>query len=157
MLMYTGCRLNEVLTLKWEDVFLNENYLHLKDSKTEGKTIPLNEPAKNLLIKLQRVKENPYIFIGHKPGTCLTTLKTAWTRIRSLAGIEDVRLHDLRHTFASLAIKQGVDLYTVSKLLGHKDIKTTTRYAHLEVKQLIKATNKVDQIWQQSLLKGDSS
>ncbi|MBL0942468.1 MAG: tyrosine-type recombinase/integrase, partial [Alphaproteobacteria bacterium] len=153
MLMYTGCRLNEILTLNWQDVFLEEEYLHLKDSKTGEKTIPLNESAMNILINLQRNEGNPYVFLGKKPGTRLTTLKTAWNKIRRLAEIEDVRLHDLRHTFASLAIKQGVDLYTVSKLLGHRDIKTTTRYAHLEVKQLIKATNVVDQIWQKKRLK----
>jgi len=148
MLMYTGCRLGEILSLKWTDVFLKEGYLHLRDSKTGEKTIPLNESAKGVLGKLKQESENPYVFIGEKPGTCLTTLKRAWTKIRGLANLKDVRIHDLRHTFASLAIKQGVDLYTVSKLLGHKNIATTTRYAHLEMKQLIKATNVVDEIWQ---------
>ena len=149
MLMYTGCRLGEMLSLKWADVFLKEGYLHLKDSKTGEKTIPLNESAKSILVNLKQQKDNPYVFVGEKPGTCLTTLKTAWTKVRRLANLEDVRIHDLRHTFASLAIKQGVDLYTVSKLLGHKNIATTTRYAHLEMKQLLKATNVVDQIWQE--------
>lgn len=88
------------------------------------------------------------MFVGEKPGNCLTTLKTAWTKVRRPAGLEEVRIHDLRHTSASLAIKQGADLYTVSKLLGHRNIATTTRYAHLEMKQLIKATNFVDQICQ---------
>lgn len=148
MLIYTGCRLEEVLTLKWENIFLEEGYFHLKDSKVGETTIPLNESAKVIFSNLKPVKGNPYVFIGEKPGTCLTTLKRAWTKIRELADIKDVRIHDLRHTFASLAIKQGVDLYTVSKLLGHKNISTTTRYAHLEVKQLIKATNIVDQVWQ---------
>ncbi|MBM3469148.1 MAG: DUF4102 domain-containing protein [Alphaproteobacteria bacterium] len=149
MLMYTGCRLSEILTLKWEDVFLREGYIHLKDSKTGEKRIPLNESAKTVLASLSQEKGNPYIFVGSKPGTCLVTLQDAWSKIRSLANLEDVRIHDLRHTFASLAIKQGVDLYTVSKLLGHKNIATTTRYAHLEMKQLLKATNVVDQIWQE--------
>jgi integrase len=148
MLMYTGCRLGEILSLKWVDVFLKEGYLHLKDSKTGEKTIPLSESAKAVLGNITRVKENPYVFVGTKPGTSLTTLKRAWTNVRRLANLEEVRIHDLRHTFASLAIKQGVDLYTVSKLLGHKNIATTTRYAHLEMKQLLKATNVVDQIWQ---------
>ena len=148
VLMYTGCRLGEILTLKWTDVFLNDGHLHLKDSKTGERKIALNESAKAILATLKQVKDNPYVFVGEKPGTCLTTLKTAWTKIRRLANLEGVRIHDLRHTFASLAIKQGVDLYTVSKLLGHKNIHTTTRYAHLEMKELIKATNVVDQIWQ---------
>jgi len=148
MLLYTGCRLGEILTLKWDDVFLKEGYIHLKDSKTGEKRIPLNESAKAVLVSLNQEKGNPYIFVGSKPGTCLVTLQDAWNKIRSLANLEDVRIHDLRHTFASLAIKQGVDLYTVSKLLGHKNIATTTRYAHLEMKQLLTATNVVDQIWQ---------
>ena len=147
LLMHTGCRLSEVLTLQWDDVFLNEGYLHLKDSKTGEKKIPLNESAKSILASLKTVNGNPYVFVGDKPGTCLTTLKRAWTKIRGLADLHDVRIHDLRHTFASLAIKQGVDLYTVSKLLGHRNIHTTTRYAHLEIKQLIAATNKVDEVW----------
>ena len=149
MLMYTGCRLSEILTLKWQDVFLKEGYLHLRESKTGEKTIPLNESARKILSNLKEEKGNPHVFVGEKAGSCLTTLKTAWNKVRRLANLEDVRLHDLRHTFASLAIKQGVDLYTVSKLLGHKDIHTTTRYAHLEMKHLIKATNVVDQIWQE--------
>lgn len=149
MLMYTGCRLSEILTLKWQDIFLEEGYIHLKESKTGEKTVPLNESARKVLDNLEQERDNPYVFVGVKPGTCLTTLKTAWTKIRKLANLEGVRIHDLRHTFASLAIKQGVDLYTVSKLLGHKDIHTTTRYAHLEMKHLIKATNIVDRIWQE--------
>jgi integrase len=149
MLMYTGCQSGEILNLKWTDVFLTEGYLHLKDSKTGEKTIPLNESAKAILGNLRLQKGNPYVFVGEKPGTCLTTLKTAWTKVRRLANLEEVRIHDLRHTFASLAIKQGVDLYTVSKLLGHKNIATTTRYAHLQMDQLIKATNVVDQVWQE--------
>ncbi|HQS84281.1 MAG TPA: site-specific integrase [Alphaproteobacteria bacterium] len=148
LLMYTGCRLGEVLNLQWEEVFLKEGYLYLPDSKTGEKTIPLNKSAKAILTNLRYEKENPYVFVGEKPGSSLTTLNTAWYKIRSLANLNDVRIHDLRHTFASLAIKQGVDLYTVSKLLGHKNIATTTRYAHLEMKQLIEATNIVDQIWQ---------
>lgn len=148
MLLYTGCRLSEILTLQWEDVFLKEGYIHLKDSKTGEKRIPLNESASSLLRKLKQTEDNPYIFVGSKPGTCLVTLQDAWNKVRRLAGLEDVRIHDLRHTFASLAIKQGVDLYTVSKLLGHKHISTTTRYAHLEMTHLIKATNVVDQVWQ---------
>ena len=149
MLMYTGCRLGEILSLKWTEVFLKEAYLHLKDSKTGEKTVPLNESAKAILNNLKKDKENPYVFIGAKPGACLTNISRAWIKIRGLANLKDVRIHDLRHTFASLAIKQGVDLYTVSKLLGHKNIATTTRYAHLEMKELIKATNVVDQIWQE--------
>ena len=141
--MFIGSRRGEVLELKWEDVHLEDSYLYLKDSKVGVRTIPLNDKAKEILTSLQRQEGNPYVFCGNLPGTCLKDVKRAWQKIRTLAGIPDVRLHDLRHSFASFALKRGVDLYTVSKLLGHKNIATTTRYAHLELEHLKEATNKV--------------
>ena len=145
LLMYTGCRLGEVLNLKWEDVNLKENFIHLKDSKVGERGIPLNESAKNVILGLQKQADNPYVFCGDKKGTHLATLQKTWERIRKKAGIPDVRIHDLRHSFASFALKKGVSLYGVSKLLGHKNITTTTRYAHLELEELKKLTNIVDQ------------
>lgn len=145
LLMYTGCRLGEVLSLKWDDINLKENFIHLKDSKVGERGIPLNESAKNVLLGLQTQADNPYVFCGDKKGTHLVTLQKAWERIRQKAGIPDVRIHDLRHSFASFALKKGVSLYGVSKLLGHKNIATTTRYAHLELEELKKLTNLVDQ------------
>ncbi len=145
LLMYTGCRLGEVLSLKWEDVNLKENFIHLKDSKVGERGIPLNESAKNVILGLQKQVDNPYVFCGDKKGTHLFTIQKTWDRIRKKAGIPDVRIHDLRHSFASFALKKGVSLYGVSKLLGHKNIATTTRYAHLELEELKKLTNIVDQ------------
>lgn len=145
MLMYTGCRLGEILSLKWDDVNLKENYIHLKDSKVGERGIPLNEMAKDVLLELQKQENNQYVFCGDKKGTHLVNIHKTWQRVRNRAGLPDVRIHDLRHSFASFALKKGVDLYTVSKLLGHKNIATTTRYAHLELEQLKKATNIVAQ------------
>jgi integrase len=145
LLIYTGCRLGEVLSLRWEDVNLKENFIHLKDSKVGERGIPLNESAKNVILGLKKQADNPYVFCGDKPGTHLVTLQKTWERIRQKAGIPDVRIHDLRHSFASFALKKGVSLYGVSKLLGHKNIATTTRYAHLELEELKKLTNIVDQ------------
>ena len=145
LLIYTGCRLGEVLSLKWDDVNLKENFIHLKDSKVGERGIPLNESAKNVILGLQKQVDNPYVFCGDKPGTHLVAIHKIWYRIRKKAGIPDVRIHDLRHSFASFALKKGVSLYGVSKLLGHKNIATTTRYAHLELEELKKLTNIVDQ------------
>ena len=147
MLLYTGCRENEVLTLQWKDVHLEDGYIYLPDSKVGVRAIPLNNKAKQVLCSLQKQEGNPYVFCGNILGQHLKETKTTWRKVRELAGISDVRLHDLRHSFASFALKKGVDLYTVSKLLGHKNIKTTTRYAHLELDHLKKATNKVAEIF----------
>ncbi len=145
LLIYTGCRLGEVLSLKWDDVNLKENFIHLKDSKVGERGIPLNESAKNVILGLQKKPDNPYVFCGSKAGYHLIKVHNTWNRIRKKAGIPDVRIHDLRHSFASFALKKGVSLYGVSKLLGHKNIATTTRYAHLELEELKKLTNIVDQ------------
>jgi integrase len=99
----------------------------------------------NVILGLKKQADNPHVFCGNKKGTHLVTIQKIWDRIRQKAGIPDVRIHDLRHSFASFALKKGVSLYGVSKLLGHKNIATTTRYAHLELEELKKLTNIVDQ------------
>lgn len=150
LLLYTGCRRGEILSLKWEDVFLEEKYLSRPKSKEKGKkTIPLNEPSVEALKKLERKENNPYVFVGKKPGTHLYNFYSQWRKVRRLAAAQDVRIHDLRHTFASLAIKQGLDLYQVAKLLGHKNTQTTTRYAHIAKKDLIKSAQVVGEVFQQ--------
>ncbi len=147
LLIFTGCRLGEALTLPWEDVHLEDGYLYLKDSKVGVRTIALNDKAKQIFNSLPKQEGNPYVFCGNIPGKPLVNINGTWRKVRILAGIPDVRLHDLRHSFASFALKKGVDLYTVSKLLGHKNIATTTRYAHLELEHLKDATNKVAQVF----------
>lgn len=151
MLLYTGCREGEILTLRWENVHLKERYLYLEDSKVGVRTVALNEKSYEILNGLLREPSNPYVFCGKNPGHPLKEIKTTWHKVRTLAGIPDVRIHDLRHSFASFALKQGVDLYTVSKLLGHKNIQTTTRYAHLELDHLKKASNVVAKIFNQGV------
>ena len=150
MLLYTGCRESEITKLKWEEVHLNERYLYLKDEdkknrsiKTGTRTVPLNDQAIAILKNLDKRTNNPHVFCGSVPGQAIYGVGNLWTKVRQEAGIPDVRLHDLRHSFASFALKKGVDLYTVSKLLGHKNITTTTRYAHLELDALKEATNKI--------------
>lgn len=147
MLMYTGCRKSEILTLKWADVQLDQNCLHLKDSKTGEKIVPLNSLSKAVLESLEPQPNNPYVFCGKKPGGHLTDVKKTWTKIRKMLNIEDVRMHDLRHTFASMAIKSGLGLYQVSKLLGHSNIQTTMRYAHIEKEELVKSAKAVEAVF----------
>ncbi|GAO97848.1 tyrosine recombinase XerC [Caedimonas varicaedens] len=147
LLLYTGCRLGEILNLKWEDVHLKEKYIHLSDTKTGESARPLNQKAIDLLKTLIKQDENPYVFYGRVSGTRLTTIQFTWSNILKLSGIKNLRIHDLRHSFASFSLAQGVDLYTVSKLLGHKNIVTTTRYAHLELEKLKDASNKMSEVF----------
>jgi integrase len=139
--LYIGCRKSNILKLKWENVHLKEHYVFLPDTKVGEGACPLNKKAYDLLVSIKRQEGNPYVFPGRVPGKRLKEIKTAWRQILKRAGIKDFRFHDLRHSFASFYLSQGVDLYTVSKLLGHKNIQTTTRYAHLELEHLKKATN----------------
>lgn len=139
--LYIGCRKSNILKLKWENVHLKEHYVFLPDTKVGEGACPLNKKAYDLFASLKRQEGNPYVFPGRVPGKRLKEIKTAWRQILKRAGIKDFRVHDLRHSFASFYLSQGVDLYTVSKLLGHKNIQTTTRYAHLELEHLKKATN----------------
>lgn len=139
--LYLGCRKRNILDLKWKDVHLKEHYIFLPNTKTGESACPLNKKACDLLVSLKRQEGNPYVFPGRVPGKQLKEIKRAWRKVLKWANIKDFRVHDLRHSFASLYLSQGVDLYTVSKLLGHKNIATTTRYAHLELEHLKKATN----------------
>jgi integrase len=147
LIIYTGCRLGEVLSLQWENVDFKDCCLRLKDSKTGKRTIPLNESAIDILKKVQKQEGNPYVFCGKKRGRHLVSVQATWRRLRHKAGLPDVRIHDLRHSFASFMIKNDVSLFHVSKLLGHSDIKTTMRYAHLTNKELVDVANKGGEIF----------
>lgn len=131
LLLLTGCRLTEIQTLKWEYVDLEEAALYLPDSKTGAKTVHLGEAAIKLLEKLPRVKDNPHVIVGKHVGAHLTDLQRPWRRIRKEAGLHNVRIHDLRHTFASGGLLVGEGLPMIGKLLGHTQVQTTARYAHL--------------------------
>jgi integrase len=143
LILFTGCRHGEVRGLTWDEVSLREKCLNLKDSKTGSKTIPLNDKAINILKSMKRVPGNKHVFVGKLQGKSLHRLQDTWKEIRVLLDLEHVTIHDLRHTFASLAIKAKVPLYNISKLLGHSNISTTMRYAHLEQDELIKDSNKI--------------
>ena len=131
LLILTGCRSSEILQLRWDEVDFESNCLHLSDSKTGKRTVVLNTAALEILAGLEHVDGNPHVIPGGKIGGHLSTLQPLWNRVRVEADIADVRVHDLRHTFASYAVNHGHGLAFVGKLLGHSKIQTTQRYAHL--------------------------
>jgi len=143
LLIFTGCRLSEILTLRWSDVDLERGYLHLHDTKTGDRDKELNEPARAVLEGIERSGE--WVIPGAKAGSHLVGINHIWQRIRKQAGIEDVRLHDLRHTFASVAVARGVSLPVIGGILGHRNQATTARYAHLADDPLRRASEDVGQ------------
>ena len=124
LLMLTGCRRNEILTLRWEDVRLEAQELHLSDSKSGPRTVSLSPEAVQVLASIERLPGNPWVIPGTKPGARLSSLFEPWRKVRARAGLDDVRLHDLRHSFASRALALGESLPVIAKLLGHARIQT---------------------------------
>jgi integrase len=174
LLIFTGARRSEILTLQWSAVDLDEKVIKLADSKTGAKLVYLNPPALELLSTLDRQSENPYVLCGLKPKSHLYDVNRVWKHIREQAsvnlnlqnekiqgllnentvdedtiylgklkrlaevegielsvGLMNLRLHDLRHSFASVAVGGGMSLPMIGKLLGHTQTATTERYAHL--------------------------
>ena len=132
LLILTGCRKSEITTLKWEYVDFEQRILKLPTHKTgKDKAVLLNAPALEVLSKLPRIDGNPYVFPGEKAGKPIAGLYVMWRRACMRAKIGNVRLHDLRHTFASVMAGAGDSLLMIGKLLGHKHATTTERYAHL--------------------------
>jgi integrase len=143
LLVFTGARLREILTLKWAHVDLAAGVLRLPDSKTGEKTIALNPPSIAVLVGLPRLDGNPYVIPGDLPGSHRADLNSPWRAVRKLAGLDGVRIHDLRHTLASHGRAAGLSLSLVGGLLGHKNQSTTAGYAHLWDDPLREAANKV--------------
>jgi integrase len=132
LLLLTGARRNEVTFAKWEYIdWVNRTLLVPKSKSGRARTVALNQSAIALLSALPRNDGNPYIFPSSVNGKPSASLFFPWTRIRNRAGLDGVRLHDLRHSFASFLVNRGVSLYVVQGLLGHLHAKTTQRYAHL--------------------------
>lgn len=131
LLILTGCRKNEILTLKRAHVDAHHRCLRLPDSKTGSKIVHLGAPAIKVIGAIDEVAGNPYFLPGKRDGTHVTDLQSSWERIRKTAGLEDVRIHDLRHSFASIGAASGDSLMVIGALLGHRSAKTTERYTHL--------------------------
>jgi integrase len=141
LLLFTGCRLREILHLKWEQVDLERGLLFLPDSKTGRKTIILNAPALAVLTKLERV--GSYVIPGDDLEKPRADLKRPWEAVSKRAGLYGVRLHDLRHTYASFGAGGGLGLPIIGKLLGHTQASTTQRYAHLDNDPLRRASEQI--------------
>ncbi len=131
LLVFTGARLGEVLGLRWAWIDFERGEARLPDSKTGAKTLHLPPPALAVLAELPRIEGNPYVIVGAKAGAALVNLEKPWRAIRKDAGLEDVRLHDLRHAFASVAASSGMGLPIIGKMLGHSQAGNHARYAHL--------------------------
>src|SRR5215212_8921273 len=145
LLLFTGCRLSEILELRWEHVDAERGLLFLPDSKTGRKTIVLNAPALAIFADLPRLPGNPHVICGQKPGSGMTGLKRPWQIVCRAAGLSRVRLHDLRHTFASYGAGSSLGLPIIGKLLGHSQSATTARYAHLDADPLRRASDLIGQ------------
>jgi integrase len=131
VLMLTGWREKEALTLRWDAVDFPRGIVTLNDTKSGRSTRALPAPALALIAEQPKRVYCPYVFPGKVEGKPLQEIQRLWYAVRSAAGLEDVRLHDLRHSVASIAAAQGHSLYLIGKLLGHKDQRSTARYAHL--------------------------
>jgi integrase len=142
LLALTGCREGEILSLPWDAVDFDRGYLRLADTKT-GKSIrPLSKAAAAVLESLPRIEGNPFVLPGAKPGEHLKEIKRLWFAARHAAKLDGVRLHDLRHSFASVPASSGESLLIIKTLLGHKRAATTERYAHLADDPVKRAADK---------------
>lgn len=160
LLLFTGCRREEILSLQWINVRLDEERIYLPKTKNgQSRTVHLNAKAKEVLEELltkkdqeERTKNSQYVFPsrqGTKKGY-IYDLRKPFEHACKLAGIENFHVHDLRHTFASIAVSSGADLYAVQRLLGHSDISMTQRYAHLAADDLKRATQGVSDMFEQA-------
>jgi integrase len=141
LLLFTGCRLREILHLRWENVDVERGLLFLPDSKSGRKTVILNAPAMAVLTGLKRI--GSYVVPGDGPEKPRADLKRPWEAVARRAGLDGVRLHDLRHTYASFGAGGGLGLPIIGKLLGHTQASTTQRYAHLDNDPLRRAAESI--------------
>jgi integrase len=130
VLALTGARVGEILSLRWREVDFERTCLRLGDSKTGAKVIPLGAAAMQVIAAQQRREGSEYVFPGAHGGP-LGSIGKLWRKMRNAAALADVRLHDLRHSFASNIVNAGGSLPVIGALLGHRSTQTTARYAHL--------------------------
>jgi integrase len=137
--LFTGARSGEITSIKWDYIDFSRKLIRLPDSKNNApRTIHLSDAAIEVLRGIPHV--GPFVIAGMKRGEAYKSLSHAWGRARKYAELDDVRLHDLRHSYASLAAGRGVSLHMIGKLLGHRDPATTQRYAHL-ARDAVQAVN----------------
>ena len=146
LLLLTGARVSEILGARWEWVDLHQRVIKLPDSKTGAKHIYLSDVAIEVLDRLRKLpqaNENPFIIVGRRKDEALSDLRKPWLRIRERAELNDVRLHDLRHTAASIGVNIGMNLPVIGRLLGHTQMQTTQRYAHVASDPALSAADQI--------------
>src|SRR6516164_3401145 len=154
--LFTGARSGEITATEWSHIDWQRRLIRLPDSKTnEPRTIHLSEPALEVLRGLPRADR--YVIAGRLPDEAYQNLGRAWIFARELVGLDDVRLHDLRHSYASLAAGKGVSLQTIGKLLGHRDPQTTARYAHLAADAVAAVNDQLGEALSAAIAKGSPS
>ena len=131
LLALTGCRRGEILDLHWDDVDRTAGEIRLRDAKAGPRMVPLTAPVKRVLAGISRSPDNPWVFPARHGDGRLTDLHHYWEAVRERAGLHDVRIHDLRHSYASRALALGESLSAIGRLLGHRHVVSTARYAHL--------------------------
>jgi integrase len=152
-LLVTGVRCGEALSLEWANVDIERGVAFLPKTKSgRSRQVILNDLASDVLrgMEERRFGDHPFVFPGSRPGTHMAEPRRVFARVKAMAKIdESLRLHDLRHTYASIAVQNGASLYEVQKLLGHSSSIITQRYSHLTTDGLRTVTNSVaDQIKQ---------
>lgn len=158
MLVLTGCRVGEILSLQWDEV--KGNKLRLRDSKTGPKTVWIGDEARALLSSMPRFedcdkRQRPWVFWNEPYRQPIKSIHHYWVKIRDEAGLQDVRLHDLRHTFASHASMNAETLPMISRLLGHATVKSSARYTHLNDAHLLDANQQIGDLIE-NMLEGRS-
>lgn len=144
-MLLSGVRVGEALSLRWEWIDVERSCIFMPDSKTGQKVIPLGAAALDLLESVPRLAGNSYVFAGKMPGKPIHNLRGPWEHIRDIAGLEGVRMHDLRHSWASQAAAAGLSLPIIGAVLGHSEPVTTQRYAHLSNDPLKAAADMVSE------------
>jgi integrase len=143
LLVLTGCRKSEILTLRWADVDLERGALHLPDSKTGPKSVPLGAAAAEILAGIPQVAGNPFVFPGERPGSHWVNVERSWRRLRRAAGFPELRIHDLRHSYAAIGAAAGLGLPVIGRILGHTQASTTQRYTHFADDPLRAAADRI--------------
>jgi integrase len=143
LLALTGCRVSEIVSLRWENVDLKAGLIRLPDAKAGARPVALPAPAQAILA--ERAKESGCVIEGRKPGKPLSRfdLDNAWRRIRKAAKLEDARLHDFRHTVGTYGGQAGYNAFLVRDLLGHKTLAMTGRYVEKDADPLKRAADAV--------------
>jgi integrase len=131
LLIFTGARLSEILSLRWDWIDTTTGRARLPDSKTGATNLFLPPGALEVLGALPRFSDNPHVLPGDRPGAPFVGIQKPWQRVREVAALPELRIHDLRHAFASTAVAAGDSLFIVGKVSGHRNTATTQRYAHL--------------------------